>query len=71
MTQPPLKVHLKKKLTLRNVLNAEKIILSPPKKVTGLSVFYARSGGTNVALCMLINVMTVEGRWLRKVDKCI
>jgi hypothetical protein len=62
MTQPPLKIHLKKKLTPINVLNAEKIILSQSKKMTGLSVFYARSGGTNVVLCMLINVVTVEGR---------
>jgi hypothetical protein len=62
MTQPPLKVHQMKKLTLINVLNAGKIILSPPENMTGLSVFYARSGCTKVALCMLINVMTVEGR---------
>jgi hypothetical protein len=44
------------------VLNAGKIILSPPKMMTGLGVFYARSGCKKVALCMLINVMTVEGR---------
>jgi hypothetical protein len=44
------------------VLNAGKIILSPPKMMTGLDVFYAGSGSTKVALGMLINVMTVEGR---------